>query len=465
MNPLQILLVIRARWKVALVVAILTIGTGLTVNESLPRKYTAETSVLVDVRTPDPVVAVLLQSTQMTPGSIATQVDVITSNRTSRKVVGMLRLDQSATVREQWMAATEGKGKLEDWLASALQRGVKVTPSRESNSLRISYGGPDPVFAAAVANAFAQAYIEASIELKVEPARQHARWFADQAKTLRENVEKAQTRLSEFQKKTGIVSTEESADPEATKLSDLAARLNAVQSELRDAQTKQRSSGATTEALPEMLANQTISSLRADIVQREAKLKDANLGSKHPQYLRLESELADMKKSLETETRRITSGYSAAASVHLVRQAELMAAVEAQKKKLLQLKGGRDELGVLLRDVETAKRAYDAVSTRFNQTSLESQATQTNVSVLTPAFEPLEPSFPKPFGITLTVLILAGLFAGGASAFALEMLDRRVRSIQDLAEMLQLPVIGVLERTRSQSRLAFWRRGAALAVR
>ncbi len=465
MNPIQILLVIHARWKVALAVAIVTVGAGLVVNEMLPKKYTAETSVLVDVRTPDPVVAVLLQSTQMTPGSIATQVDVITSNRTSRKVVTMLKLDQSASVKESWLAATQGRGKLEDWLANALQRGVKVTPSRESNNLKISYSGTDPAFAAAIANAFAQAYIEASIELKVEPARQHARWFAEQAKVLRENVEKAQTRLSEYQKETGIVATEETYDTENTKLTDLAGRLNAVQAELRDAQTKQRSVGATADTLPEVLQNATISNLRADIVQREAKLKDSNLGSKHPQYLRMEAELAELRKSVEAETRRVTSGYSSSTAVNQVRQAELMAALEAQKKKVLQLKGGRDELAVLLRDVETAKRAYDAVSTRFNQTSLESQATQTNVSVLTPAVEPLEPSFPKPFVVTVSVLIVLGLIAGGASAFGFEMLDKRVRSTHDLAEMLQLPVIGVIARTKPQSRLAFWRRGAVPALR
>jgi len=465
MSPLQILLMFRARWKVALAVALVTLAAGLTANELLPKRYTAETSVLVDIRTPDPVAAVLLQSTQMVPGSMATQVDVITSSRTSRKVVTMLKLDQSATVKEQWQAATEGRGKLEDWLGNALQRGIKVTPSRESNSLRISYSGTDPAFAAAVANAFAQAYIEASIELKVEPARQHARWFGDQSKVLRENVEKAQTRLSEYQKQHGIVATEENQDTETIKLADLTARLNTVQAELRDAQTRQRSASATADTLPEVLQNPAIANLRADIVQREARLKDSNLGAKHPQYVRMESELAELKKSLEAETRRITSGYSSSSSIHLVRQAELTAAIEAQKKKLLQLKGGRDELAVLTRDVETAKRAYDAVSTRFNQTSLESQATQTNVSVLSPAFEPLEPSFPKPFATTLALLICLGSVLGGLSAFALEMLDKRVRSADDLAEMLQLPVIGVIVRDRGQGRLAFWRRSAALTVR
>jgi len=463
-NPLQLLRIFAARWKIATAVAVLTIGAGIAVNEFLPKRYVAETTMLVDVRAPDPVAAALIQAPTV-PVSMATQAEVIGSIRTTRKVVNILKLDQSSAAREQWMAATEGKGKLEDWLGGLLQKSVKVVPSRDSGVLKIAYSGSDPVFVAAVANAFAQAYIEASIELKVEPARQHSRWFSDQGKVSRENVEKAQARLSDFQKQHSIVATEEAMDVETVKLNDLSARLNTVQGELRDAQTKQRTTNVAPETLPEVQASSTVSQLRADIAQREARLKDANLGTKHPQYLRMEGELAELRKSLDGEIRRITSGYSSSSTIHLNRQAELQAAIEAQKKKVLLLKANRDELAVLMRDVETAKRAYDAVSTRFNQTSLESQATQTNVSVLTPAFEPLAPSFPKPFPVMLALVSAVGVILGGLAAVGHEMLDRRVRSTADLAEMLQLPVLGVVAKPRRQSRLLFWRRSLALAVK
>src|SRR6185503_18452292 len=146
-----------------------------------------------------------------------------------------------------------------------------------------------------------------------------------------------------------------------------------------------------------------------------------------------------------------------ASTVGQSNESVLKAAIEAQKQKLLALKNQRNELDVLQRDVDAATRAYDAVSTRFNQTSLESQATtQTNVSVLNPAVKPLAPSSPKPLPVMLLISIALGVMVSGGVAFLLEMLDRRIRSTDDLGEMLQLPVLGVIERVTAQSRLPFF---------
>jgi chain length determinant protein EpsF len=449
----QVALILRARYKVALLVALLTTGTVMGVVALLPKRYAAEVKVMVDVRSPDPVSAILMPA-MMAPGTLGTQIEIINSTRTARKVVRMLNLDENPTVKEQWREVSGGKGKLEDWLADLLKRGVRVTPARDSNILSISFQGGDPVFVTAVANAYAQAYIESSIELKVEPARQYARWFGDQAKVQRENVEKAQARLSEFQRQKGIVVTEDNLDYEVARLNDLSSRLTAIQSETRDAQSKKRSGSGT--LLPEVQQSSVVAGLRTNIAQLEAKLKEAavNLGSRHPQYQRMEMELAELKNRLEAETRLVADSLSSSTStVGRSREAELMAAIEVQKKKLLQLRSGRDEIAVLVRDVDTAKKAYEAVTNRFNQTSLESQATQTNVSILTPAVEPLEPSFPKSPRVMLLLAILAGIVASGAAVFALELLDRRVRSAQDLADMLQLPVLGTIKRVERPRRL------------
>jgi chain length determinant protein EpsF len=471
MNPLQFLLALRARYKVALAVVFLALVAAIVVSEVTPKQYVAETAVMVDIRTPDPVSSILLPANIM-PASLGTQVDIIMSDRVARKVVRLLQLDQGSSTKDQWLSATNGRGKLEDWLADGLQKRIKVTPSRDSNLINISYRGTDPGFAAAVANAYAQAYIEASIELKVEPARQYARWFADQAKVLRETVEQTQARLSEFQRKNGIVGNGEGrggenggVDFETARLAELSAKLVTAQTEAADARNKQRY-GAV-ESMPEVQQNPVISRLRLDIAALDAKLKDAagNLGSNHPQYLRMQAELAAMRSQLDTETRLVASGFSSSSAVSAGRQAELQAAIDAQKKRILDLKGKYDELAVLTRDVETAKRAYEAVTNRLNQTNLESQATQTNISVLTPAVEPIESVFPKPLRQMLLMAFVGGVLLACATVFALEMLDHRVRSAQDLAEMLQLPVLGTVTSATRPNGLPFRRSPPALALK
>jgi len=122
---------------------------------------------------------------------------------------------------------------------------------------------------------------------------------------------------------------------------------------------------------------------------------------------------------------------------------------------------------VLVRDVEAAKKAYDAVANRYNQTNLESQATQSNIAVLAPGVEPLEPSFPKPLRIMILMAVGLGVLLGLGAAFGLEMIDRRVRSADDLADMLPMPVLGVIEdRSHSVASLLLpWRRPPALLAK
>jgi succinoglycan biosynthesis transport protein ExoP len=464
-NLLKFLLILRARYQISILVMLLAVAAGITANELIPKRYTAETVVMVDMRSPDPV-AGLLMPAMIAPMSLGTQLDIINSDRVGRKVVRMLRLDEDPAVREIWRNATGGKGKLEDWMSSLLRRGLKVTPSRDSHVLALSYQGSDPAFVTAVANAFAQAYIEASVELKVEPARQYSQWFADQAKVLRENVEKAQARLSAVQRDKGIVVTDETLDYEHAKLRELATGLTAVQAQIRDAQSKQRTASGGVDTLPEVMQNSVVLGLRTSINQLEVKLKEAagNLGVKHPQYRRMESELAELKLRLTAETKHAASGFSSSGAVGRVKEAELKAALDAQTKKLLNMKKERDEISVLVRDVETAKRAYEAVTNRLTQTSLESQATRTNVSVLTPAIEPIAPTYPMPLEKTLLISVAFGMLLAGAAAVGLEFFDRRIRMPDDLAEMLQVPVLAVVPPCRLPPTLRLAFKGAAAAL-
>ena len=165
----QFLLILRARYRIALFTLLAIVGITLGVSLLLPKNYTASAEVVVDVKSPDPIAGLVLPGLVM-PGYMATQVDIINSDRVSQQVVKLLKLDQNPTIQEQWRDDTEGKGKVEVWLGTILQKKLDVKPSRESNVIAIHFKSNDPQFSAAVANAFAQSYIDTTIELKVEPA-------------------------------------------------------------------------------------------------------------------------------------------------------------------------------------------------------------------------------------------------------------------------------------------------------
>ncbi|MGE5116935.1 MAG: Wzz/FepE/Etk N-terminal domain-containing protein, partial [Betaproteobacteria bacterium] len=91
MSALQFLSILRARWKIALAVLLLTVATTLAVSLILPKTYTGTAAVVVDVKTPDPIFGALFQG-QLVSGYMATQVDIMTSDSVARRVVHELKL-------------------------------------------------------------------------------------------------------------------------------------------------------------------------------------------------------------------------------------------------------------------------------------------------------------------------------------------------------------------------------------
>jgi succinoglycan biosynthesis transport protein ExoP len=457
MNLRQYFFMFRVRWKLALGLMLLTVAIAVPVILTLPKQYTASTSLGVEIKSPDAITTLLM------PTNLASQEEIIRSERVTRKVIETLGLAHEPAVREAWQNSAAERGRFEDWLTEQLLRGLQVVPSRRGdNIITIQYRSASPQEAAAVANAFAKHYAEAAIEMKVEPARQYARWFGEQGKRLRAELEAAQARLSAFQREKGIGIRDENLNAETERLASLAAQLTAAQAEGVDAKSKLRGGG---DSLPEVMQNALIQNLRGDILRLEAKLRDAgaNFGANHPQYRAMQAELGELKARLEAETRHVVRSVSAARSLSGDKEKELKGALEAQRKKLLAMRAERDQLAVLERDVETAKQAHESAERRFTQTNLESQATQSNIFVIRPAIEPNTPSFPK---VRLYILasIVFGALLGVATAHALETLDRRVRCVEDLVGLARLPVLSVLEREGSRGTLALQRRNAPLAI-
>jgi succinoglycan biosynthesis transport protein ExoP len=439
----QFLSILRARWLIVMSMTALVVGAVMGFTYKMPRQYTATASVVVDFK-PDPVSAAVYGGVPM--GFMASQVDVIRSARVSQRVVRNLRLADNPIVREQWLEDTEGKGTVEQWLAASLTKRMDVVPSRESSVINLSYTAPDPKFAATLTNAFVEAYVQTALELRVDPARQYAAFFDTRAKAARDAVEEAQAKLSAFQRQNGIVVSDERLDVETARLNELSSQLTAIQAMASDSSSRraQAASGAG-DKLQEVLNNPLVTQLRADLGRAEARLQEitSRFGDNHPQLIEQRAAIVELRSRLEVETKRVTGGVNVTVNIQRQRESELRAALEAQRVRVGKLKAVRDEGSVLVRDVENAQRAFDSISQRLNQTSMESLNTQSSIYVLAQASPPWRPSSPLPV-LNAIVSLAGGLVLGVAMALVLELRNRRLRTVEEVPAVLGLPVIGVL---------------------
>jgi uncharacterized protein involved in exopolysaccharide biosynthesis len=198
-----------------------------------------------------------------------------------------------------------------------------------------------------------------------------------------------------------------------------------------------------------VLQSPVIQSLKAALSQAEAKKPDvaARLGKNHPDYQAVEGEITNLRTRIAQESANIAASLGSTTQANLRREDGVRQALEAQKKRVLDLKYQHDQAAMYQSDVTAAQRDLDEVSQRLAQSNLESLTQQTNVVQLSTATAPSSPSSPK-LVINLLVAIFLGGVLGIGTALATEMRDRRVREDEDIVDLLGVPLLGKLEVVR-----------------
>lgn len=455
MNILQFLLILKAHTKLILFTLVLSVALVGAITLKLPKAYTSTASLVVE-RGADPVTGQPVRE-QQAAGYLATQMDVIRSQRVALKVVDELKLTQDPAFRPSPAPGAVQASPSRDRLAEALLKNLDVKTANGSSVLHVTYKSADPETAARLANAFVQAYVRTNLELKTQPARQTAVWYDMQLAALRENLEKAQDRLSRHQQTEGIVSLDEKLDIESTRLAELSNQVSAAQGQTYDRLSIQNNANSASAGVVD---NPVIQGLKAELARSEAKFSQLaqRVGANHPEYQRAEAELESLRSKLAGEIDVARRSIDTNLSVARQRERELRAALATQKNKVLALNATRDAGLVLAREVESAQHAYDQALGRLSQTQLEGHTDQTEVSVLSSALVPLFPASPN-VKLNVALSMLFGLLLGTGLALVSEMLGRRVRSEFDVASALDVPVLGVLAAGKKPRRRAGRKRG------
>jgi succinoglycan biosynthesis transport protein ExoP len=449
----QFLLALRARRKAFMLALLATIVSAVAVALIVPKKYVAEVTLLVDARDEQalsPTRSGL--SLRERAAYVATQVELLQSGRVAARVARDLKLTQRPDLREAYEADTGGVGPIDAWIGDMLTRKLKVQ-NTASNLIGVEFSSSNPKFAADVANAFAQAYLAVSLELRTQPMREAAEWFEDQLKGLRARVTQTQDKLTAYQKQKGLIAADERIDIESTRLAGISAQLLGARDATYAAQARHKQaadlvqSGGSPDALPDVMTSPPIIAVKADLARAESLLQtaSADLGPNHPVHQKYAAEVQALREKLSNEMKKVVTALGNAAQQAQKREQELQAALDAQQQHMLKLKDARADIAAMTRDVDNAQRSYDAVLTRYMTTRIESRAQSGDVALLTPAVEPAKPAHPKiPLIAGLSVIL--GLMLATLMVYALETLDRRVRSRSDLESRLAVPSLGRLSR-------------------
>jgi protein-tyrosine kinase len=160
---------LRARWRMIAVAALAGATLAAGAIAWLPPTFTAQAQVLLVDRRVHEGAAAAPQADATR--RIATQVDILTSQRVALAAVDAMGLVGDPRARARWGPAREHDGSIRHVYSDRLLDGLRVAPVPESDVIGIAYRDTDPAFAAAAANAFLSAYVEVTEALQTAPGR------------------------------------------------------------------------------------------------------------------------------------------------------------------------------------------------------------------------------------------------------------------------------------------------------
>lgn len=421
------------------VVALALLGTYL-----VPARYAAKAQVIVEGR----------PSTTAMPATIAshlaTEAELFESERVSIAALRLLGLQNDPALLSKWKKKTEGRGDFESWAASQLLKELDVKPSRDSNILTISYSSPDPALAAKTVNAFVKAYVDTTIELREETESQSSASFGGRTGRLKTALGLAEERLARFERENGVAFTDERLDIENLRLSELNAQLVTLQSAAANAAGRQRQAAANRSGMEEVLRDPLVSSLSFELAKQEGRLVElrSRVGDRHPSVVEQRNVLNELKARVDAATSRASSTIGLESRIAAERAGSVQSALNAQRAKVMEAKSKRDQARRLQLDLELARKTYDAAVVRTTETVLDSGASRGSVSVVKAATIPAQAAFPRP-AVNIPASIVMGLLIAIAAAFWRESRDRRLRLDQDVYELLEQPLLGVISSGRN----------------
>jgi capsular exopolysaccharide synthesis family protein len=449
--PLRELLRIlhKHRLMIATVVAVM-VAVVTVVTLRIKPVYEAGARIEVNGETPD--LSNLRELFLQMPSSedyVQTQVRILQSDDLAIQTVRALRLydDPQFAVRSRSNNSGAPFTPAEELkLIQAFHAHLNVAVVRSSRLVEVKFESTSPKQAADAVNTLSDLYVENNFRKKYESAMQASDWMAGQLRELKVKMEQSHEALINYERENQIYGLDQGQNVTVTKLGDLNKQLTDAEA---DRIAKQSQYELVKSGRLDDLAAVMSSPLIQDQQRQRAALRDqmadatATLGPKHPRVLRLQQQLQETETEIKNQEQavagRIESDYLGA----LKREQLLRRAFDAQKNEANSLNGKLVEYSLLRREYETNQQLYEGLLQRLKEAGISSGLRSSNIHVVDRARPPITPIRPrKTLNITLSLIV--GLAIGCALALFNEYLDNSVKVPEDVEQLVNLSVLGII---------------------
>ena len=448
--------VIRLRLPIIILAFLLVVVTAGVTTYFLPRQYAS--NVIIEVEQNEQKIRIFTEGYQgamgMDPRFATTQFQIIQRKEMLYPVIEALQLVQRWS--EEFGVRTPEQAYFK------LRSMIDVREVRNTNLLQISVESTDPQEASDLANSIAQEYQRKRIEEQQKIIARSLATLEDEVSKQRTKVQQANEEMSRIRTELGITdlnpdSLEDPMQSQETVLQQQEGLVNEARIQASNLRSKyieieKLSGDELMRSLPTLeIQDQTITTILPqyqEISSELARLLQSGLGSRHPTILSLAAKKSTYEQQLSEQINSIRR--TLAANLQITERSMTKMEEELEKARLEQreAKTRGSEYGRSKNAYIQAKKVLEAAELRLSTETMQRSMPMSPARIWEKAEPSSGPSKPRVM-VNMALAVVVGLIVGVGLAFFLEYLDTSVKTMEDVENFLQVPVLAVVPKNIS----------------
>ncbi len=369
-------------------------------------------------------------------------------------------------------------------LADGLKRAIGVSQIKNSELIKLTLKGSNPVKTAQILNTICYMFKVQSIEHDREEAKNARVFIESQLKIAEANLKAIEDSLRLFKETEGLISISEQTSREIDLLSDLQSQKSALEIELMSVEAKIKSlekylkgKGYYDDYLklsedPDINNNPTILELQKQIIDMEvekAKLLE-QYTENHPDVKSLDQSIEMAKKKMESIIKNSVNSnvsyigdpvYQSILKDLIMGKIErdyikekissLYSEIKKYEKMLKSLPSKEIKMAELLRKKQLGEKTYNMLMEKLEEARISEAMQIGNIRIVDNAIVPRIPVYPKR-RMMVMIITMIGFMVSVAIAFIIEYLDNTIRNPEEVESITGVTVLGSVPYVRSKKR-------------
>ena len=341
---------------------------------------------------------------------------------------------------------------------------IKTVPFKDTEILQVSVTGKTAEQAHKTNKLLVKGFLDRLTEMSHDEQKATREFLEKRVGTAKQELTEAENKLQAYQVANKIYSPDDQMKSVADKLTTVDKAKAANQLDLETAKAALASINSQLGSAGQSIADSpAIQQYKVQLVQLEGT-KAGYLGKytdEHPQMQSINSQINATRTALEQEITKVVAQQSPSSSA--VQQGlladkfknEAAIAVAEGKNQVLasqEAEGNAVVAGLpqreqgyirVKRDADVAQEIYIMLSKRLEEAKVAEVMIPNEVQVVDEATLPEQPIKPRK-GLTMVLAMLLGLLVGTGFVVARFLLNRKIRTADDVEQQLGLPVLGMI---------------------